>query len=73
MKFLVERDAFHEHNNSPRHMRKPSRRRKCYDDHSSFIAMLKVETTLDNLRTDPRFKELLKRPNLPDEVSTTSR
>ncbi len=39
---------------------------KAYDDRSFFIALLKVETTLDNLRPDPRFKELLKRANLPE-------
>jgi len=39
---------------------------KAYDDRSFFIALLKVETVLDNLRLDPRFKELLKRANLPE-------
>src|SRR5258705_11739418 len=39
---------------------------KAYDDRSFFIALLKFETTLDNLRTDPRYKELLKRLNLPE-------
>jgi hypothetical protein len=39
---------------------------KAYADRSFFIALLKVETTLDNLRTDPRFREMLKRVNLPE-------
>jgi len=39
---------------------------KAYDDRSFYISLLKVETTLDNLRPDPRFKELLKRANLPE-------
>ena len=37
---------------------------KAYDERSFFIALLKVETVLDNLRPDPRFKEMLKRMNL---------
>jgi TolB-like protein len=39
---------------------------KAYDERSFFIALLKVETVLDNLRPDPRFKEMLKRLNLPE-------
>jgi hypothetical protein len=31
-----------------------------------FITLIKVETVLDNLRPDPRFKQLLKRVNLPE-------
>ena len=38
---------------------------KAYDDRSFYIALLNFESTLDNLRPDPRFKELLKRANLP--------
>ena len=39
---------------------------KAYGDRSFYIALLKFESTLDNLRPDPRFKELLKRANLPE-------
>ena len=39
---------------------------KAYADRSFYIALLNFEQTLDNLRPDPRFKELLKRANLPD-------
>ena len=39
---------------------------KAYDQRSFFIALLKVETVLDNLRPDPRFNVLLKRANLPE-------
>jgi len=38
---------------------------KAYDDRSFYIALLNFESTLDNVRPDPRFKELLKRANLP--------
>ncbi|HLE63973.1 MAG TPA: hypothetical protein VI750_12565, partial [Pyrinomonadaceae bacterium] len=37
-----------------------------YEQRSFFIALLNVETVLDNLRPDPRFNELLKRLNLPE-------
>jgi hypothetical protein len=30
------------------------------------MTQLKVETVLDNLHSDPRFKDLLKRMNLPE-------
>ncbi len=36
-----------------------------YTERTSFMVLLKTETTLDNLRDDPRFKDLLKRMNLP--------
>lgn len=39
---------------------------RAYDQRSLFIALLKVDTVLDNLRSDPRYKELLKRMNLPE-------
>lgn len=39
---------------------------KAYQERSSFILLLKVETVLDNLRTDPRYKDLLKRMGLPE-------
>ena len=39
---------------------------KAYADRSFYIALLTFESTLDNLKPDPRFKELLKRANLPD-------
>jgi serine/threonine protein kinase/tetratricopeptide (TPR) repeat protein len=38
---------------------------KGYEEHSG-LALIKVETTFDNLRGDPRFKEMLKRMNLPE-------
>jgi len=38
---------------------------KAYADRSFYIALLNSEPTLDNLRPDPRFKELLRRANLP--------
>jgi len=38
---------------------------KAYADRSFYIALLNSEPTLDNLRSDPRFKELLRRANLP--------
>jgi TolB-like protein/Flp pilus assembly protein TadD len=38
---------------------------KAYADRSFYITLLNFEPTLDNLRPDPRFKELLKRANLP--------
>ena len=39
---------------------------KAYEERSFNMALIKVETVLDNLRPDPRFKELLKRMNLPE-------
>jgi TolB-like protein/Flp pilus assembly protein TadD len=38
---------------------------KAYETHSG-LSVIKVETTFDNLRSDPRFKEMLKRLNLPE-------
>jgi len=38
---------------------------KAYADRSFYIALLNFESTLDYLRPDPRFKELLRRANLP--------
>src|SRR6201988_108908 len=38
---------------------------KAFDDRSFYIALLNFESTLDNLRPDPRFKELLRRAHLP--------
>ena len=38
---------------------------KAYDERSHFIALLKVETVLDNLRPDPRFADLMRRVGLP--------
>jgi serine/threonine-protein kinase len=37
---------------------------KGYEAHSG-LALMKVETVFDNLRPDPRYKEMLKRLNLP--------
>ena len=39
---------------------------KAFDAHSSPMAQLKVDTVLDNLHDDPRFKDLLQRMNLPE-------
>jgi serine/threonine-protein kinase len=39
---------------------------KAYESRSFFMALLKVEAVLDNLRDEPRFKEMLKRMNLPE-------
>jgi hypothetical protein len=39
---------------------------RAYQERSFFITQLKVETVLDNLRDDPRFKDLLKRMGLPE-------
>ncbi|MGI8640309.1 MAG: protein kinase domain-containing protein [Pyrinomonadaceae bacterium] len=38
---------------------------KAYEQHSG-LALVNVETTFDNLRPDPRYKDLLKRMNLPE-------
>jgi len=38
---------------------------RAYEARSFGMTQLKVETILENLRSDPRFKELLKRMNLP--------
>jgi TolB-like protein/Tfp pilus assembly protein PilF len=38
---------------------------RAYQEHSHFITLLKSETVFDNLQADPRFKDLLKRMNLP--------
>lgn len=37
-----------------------------YDERSFFMPLLRFETVLGNLHSDPRFKELLKRMNLPE-------
>ena len=39
---------------------------RAYEAHSIGMPLLKIETVLDNLRSDPRFKDLLKRMNLPE-------
>ena len=39
---------------------------RAYQEHSFFMVLLKSETVFDNLHPDPRFKELLKRMNLPE-------
>lgn len=39
---------------------------RAYQERSFFMTLLKTETVLDNLRPDPRFKDLLKRMNLPE-------
>jgi len=37
-----------------------------YQERAFFMTLLKTDTVLDNLRPDPRFKDLLKRMNLPE-------
>ena len=37
-----------------------------YQERSFFMTVLKTETVLDNLRQDPRFKDLLRRMDLPE-------
>jgi tetratricopeptide (TPR) repeat protein len=37
-----------------------------YEERSFSMQLLKFDTVLDNLHSDPRFKELLKRMNLPE-------
>ena len=39
---------------------------RAYEARSIGMTQLQVETVLDNLRSDPRFKDLLKRMNLPE-------
>ena len=39
---------------------------RAYQERSFFMTLLKFETVLDNLHVDPRFKDLLKRINLPE-------
>jgi TolB-like protein/Tfp pilus assembly protein PilF len=39
---------------------------RAYQERSFFMTLLKTETVWDNLRPDPRFKDLLKRMNLPE-------
>jgi tetratricopeptide (TPR) repeat protein len=39
---------------------------RAYQDHSFYMAILSADVTMDNLRPDPRFKDLLKRLHLPE-------
>ena len=39
---------------------------RAYDERSYYLTWLKVDSQMDNLRDDPRFKDLLKRMNLPE-------
>ncbi|HLA09193.1 MAG TPA: protein kinase [Pyrinomonadaceae bacterium] len=39
---------------------------RAYQDHSFYMAVLRQEAPMDNLRPDPRFKDLLKRMHLPE-------
>lgn len=39
---------------------------RAYQDRSFYMVLLKTEAVLDSLRPDPRFKDLLKRMNLPE-------
>ncbi len=39
---------------------------RAFDERSYYLTWLKVDSQMDSLRDDPRFKELLKRMNLPE-------
>jgi hypothetical protein len=39
---------------------------KAFGEHDWFLPRLKVDPFMDQLRDDPRFKEMLKRLNLPE-------
>jgi len=38
---------------------------KAYDDHSSFLPFMNVDARLDGVRSDPRFKNIVRRMNFP--------
>jgi len=38
---------------------------KAYQEHDWFLMRLRVDPMMDSLRDNPRFKEMLKRLNLP--------
>jgi hypothetical protein len=42
-----------------------SRLEKAFEEHSHWLAYLKVDPVLDPLRSDPRFQDLLRRMNFP--------
>jgi len=39
---------------------------RTYDEKEAYIGLLKVEPMFDNLRSDPRFQDLVDRMNFPD-------
>src|SRR5262249_36973750 len=39
---------------------------KAYEDHSSWLIYLKVDPRFDTIRDDPRYRDLLRRMNLPE-------
>jgi hypothetical protein len=39
---------------------------RAFQERSFYMTLLKVDTVLDNLRPDPRFRDLRQRMNLPE-------
>jgi hypothetical protein len=45
---------------------------KSYEEHSHWLIYLHIEPSMDNMRSDPRFQDLLKRVGLPAPSDTTA-
>ena len=45
---------------------------KCYEEHSHWLIYLHLDPSMDNLRDNPRFQELLQRVGLPELTTATS-
>lgn len=45
---------------------------RAFDDWSSWLLFVNVEPGLDNLRSHPRFRALLKRSKLPDALASAA-